>query len=85
VVRVEPEVLQQLGVVHVVWVVGGHGEVAETHHLFGGVDYQGAIDAGSLWRLLKGERDATAMRRSLFLSVDSITLQVVRWPFVQHD
>lgn len=46
---VEPEVLQQLGVVHVVWIVGWHGKITEAHHLFGGVDHQGAIDAGSLW------------------------------------
>lgn len=49
VVSIEPEVPQQLRVVHVVWVVRRHGEITETHHLFGGVDHQGAIDAGSLW------------------------------------
>lgn len=46
---IEPEVLQQLGVVHVVWIVGRHGKIAETHHLFGSVDHQRAIDAGSIW------------------------------------
>lgn len=49
VLSIEPEVLQQLGVVHVIWIVSGHGKIAETHHLFGRVDHQGAIDAGSLW------------------------------------
>lgn len=46
---VKPVVLQQLGVVHVVWIVSRHREVTETHDLFGGVDHQGAIDAGSFW------------------------------------
>lgn len=46
---VEPEVLQQLGVVHKVGIVIRHGEITETHHLFGGVYHQRAVDAGSLW------------------------------------
>lgn len=45
---VEPEILQQLRVVHVVWIVGRRWKITETHHLFGGVDHQGAIDVGSL-------------------------------------
>lgn len=48
VLSIEPEVLQQLGVVHVVWIISRHGKITETHHLFGGVDHQGAINAGSL-------------------------------------
>ncbi len=49
VLSIEPVVLQQLGVVHVVWKVGRHREITETHDLFGGVGHQRAIDAGSLW------------------------------------
>lgn len=45
---IEPVVLQELRVVHVVWVVSRHWKIAETHHLFGGVDHQRAVDAGSL-------------------------------------
>lgn len=46
---IEPEVLQELRVVHVVWVVSRHWKITETHHLFGGVDHQRTVDAGSLW------------------------------------
>lgn len=42
-------VVQNLRIVHVVWIIGRHGKVTETHELFGGVDHQGAIAAGSLW------------------------------------
>lgn len=55
---VEPEVLQQLGVVHVVGIVVRHGEIAEAHHLFGGIYHQRAVDAGSIWfwRLLQAQK-----------------------------
>lgn len=48
VLSIEPEVLQQLGAAHVIRIISGHGKITETHHLFGGVDHQGAINAGSL-------------------------------------
>lgn len=44
---VHAEVLHDLGVVHVVGEVVGDGEVAEAHHLLGGVDDDGAVDAGA--------------------------------------
>jgi len=44
---VHAEVLHDLGVVHVVGEILGDGEVAEAHHLLGGVDDDGAVDAGA--------------------------------------
>lgn len=59
---VHAEVLHDLGVVHVVGEVVGDGEVAEAHHLLGGVDDDGAVDAGAaLLRLLLRAR-GTAQR-----------------------
>ena len=55
VLSIKPEVLQQLGVQHVVGVVSWHREVTETHHLLGGVHHQRAVDTraarlrGFLW------------------------------------
>lgn len=47
VLGVHAEVLHDLGVVHVVGEVLRDGEVAEAHHLLGGVDDDGAVDAGT--------------------------------------
>ena len=44
VLSVKAEVLQDTRVVHVVGVICWNGEVAETHHLLGGIDGQGLID-----------------------------------------
>lgn len=49
VLRVEPEVLQQLRVVQVVWVVRRHWEVTVTHHLLAGVGHQRTVDGRSPW------------------------------------
>lgn len=49
VVCVHVEVVHDERVVHVVWEVSWNGEVAEAHHLLGGVDDDRAIDAGSVW------------------------------------
>lgn len=49
VIGVEPEVLQQLSVVHVVWIISRRRKIAETHDLFGGVGHQGAVNAAFIW------------------------------------
>lgn len=57
VLGVHAEVLHDLGVVHVVGEVLRNGEVAEAHHLLGGVDDDGAVDAGTaVLRALLWER-----------------------------
>lgn len=48
-IGIESEVLQQLSVVQVVWIIGGHWEIAETHDLFGGVGHQGAVNIALIW------------------------------------
>lgn len=48
VLSIEPEILQQLRVVWEVWIVSRHWKITVTHHLFGGVNHQGAIDAALL-------------------------------------
>lgn len=55
---IEPEVLKDTGVVHVVGVVSWDGEVAETHHLLGDIDGEGTVDTGSvgLRNFLEGGR-----------------------------
>lgn len=47
VLGVHAEVLHDLGVVHVVGEVLRYEEVAEAHHLLGGVDDDRAVDAGA--------------------------------------
>lgn len=56
VVRIHPKVLHDEGVVHEVWEVCRDGEVAEAHHLLGGVDDDRMVDAGpfQFWVLLQG-------------------------------
>ena len=49
VVSVHSEVVHDEGVVHVVGEMCRNGEVAETHHLLGGVDDDGVVDAGPVW------------------------------------
>lgn len=57
VIGVEPEVLHQLSVVQVVWIISRHWKIAETHDLFGGVGHQGAVNAAliGLYSLLQME------------------------------
>jgi len=51
------DVVLEPGIVHVVGMVIGEGEVRVTHHLFAGVGEDGAVDAGSafLCLVLEGE------------------------------
>lgn len=51
------DVVLEPGIVHVVGVVIGKGEVRVTHHLFAGVGEDSAVDAGSafLCLVLEGE------------------------------
>lgn len=46
VIRIQPEILQQLWIVQVVWILSRHWKITEAHDLFGGVGHQGAVDAG---------------------------------------
>ena len=48
VVRIHSKVFHDEGVVHVVGEVCRNGEITETHHLLGGVDDDGVVDAGSV-------------------------------------
>ena len=51
---IEPQVLQDLRVVHVIGKVSRRGKVTVCHHLFGAVDNDGVIEVCSarLWLLL---------------------------------
>lgn len=44
VIRKQPEILQQLWIVQVVWILSRHWKITEAHDLFGGVGHQGAVD-----------------------------------------
>lgn len=48
-IDVEPEVLHQLSVVQVVWIISRRWKIAETHDLFGGVGHQGAVNTALIW------------------------------------
>lgn len=43
---IHPEILQDLGIVHEVGKMIWNGVVTEAHHLLGGVDDHGLVDAG---------------------------------------
>lgn len=45
---IHPKVVNDEGVVHVVWEVCRDGIITETHHLLGGVDDDRVVDAGSV-------------------------------------
>lgn len=49
VLSIHAEVVEDLGVVHVVGPVTGDREVTVAHHLLGDVDGEGAVDAGPVW------------------------------------
>lgn len=68
VVRVAPEVVHDEGVVHVVGVVCRDGEVTETHHLLGGVDDDGVVDAGSVGLRILLQQQAGGRRVTLAAS-----------------
>lgn len=46
---IRPKVFQDFGMMHVVWIIGGNGEVAVGHHLLGDIDGEGTVDTGSVW------------------------------------
>lgn len=60
VIRIKPEILQQLWIVQVVRKLSRHWEIAEAHDLLGGVGHQGTVDAGlvRLCWLLHMERES---------------------------
>lgn len=43
---VHSEIIQDLGVMHVVGIISRNGEVAVGHHLLGNIDGEGSVDAG---------------------------------------
>lgn len=46
---IHPKVIQDFGVMHVVGIIGGNGEVTVGHHLLGNIDGEGTVDTGSVW------------------------------------
>lgn len=43
---VHSEIIQDLGVMHVVGIISRNGEVTVGHHLLGNIDGEGSVDAG---------------------------------------